>query len=29
MRTLIVNADSLKTKRDAIMRSDAYREAVD
>ena len=30
VRTLIVNADSLKTKRDAIMRfMDAYREAVD
>jgi NitT/TauT family transport system substrate-binding protein len=30
VRTLIVNADSLKTKRDAIMRFvDAYREAVD
>ena len=30
VRTLIVNADSLKTKRDAIMRfMEAYREAVD
>ena len=30
VRTLIVNADSLKTKRDAIMRfMDAYRESVD
>jgi len=30
VRTLIVNAESLKTKRDAIMRfMDAYREAVD
>jgi len=30
VRTLIVNADSLKTKRDAIMRfMDAYREGVD
>jgi NitT/TauT family transport system substrate-binding protein len=30
VRTLIVNADSLKTKRDAIMRfMDAYRETVD
>ena len=30
VRTLIVNTDSLKTKRDAIMRfMDAYREAVD
>jgi NitT/TauT family transport system substrate-binding protein len=30
VRTLVVNADSLKTKRDAIMRfMDAYREAVD
>ena len=30
VRTLIVNADSLKTKRDAIMRfMDAYRDAVD
>jgi NitT/TauT family transport system substrate-binding protein len=30
VRTLIVNADSLKTKRDAIMRFvDAYRESVD
>jgi NitT/TauT family transport system substrate-binding protein len=30
VRTLIVNADALKTKHDAIMRfMDAYREAVD
>ena len=30
VRTLIVNANSLKTKRDAIMRfMDAYRESVD